>query len=57
VARTLTTSRGADGATTTETIEGWPSSTLAIGAPVAGRYTVTVTDAWGNLGSAEVDVP
>jgi len=57
VARTLTTSRGADGATTTETIEGWPSATLAIGAPVAGRYTVTVTDAWGNLGSAEVDVP
>lgn len=54
---TLVTSRGADGATQTTDIGGWPTSRVSIGAPAAGRYTVRVTDADGNFAVTDVEIP
>lgn len=53
----LTVSRAADGSTQTTTVADWPTSRVSIGAPGPGHYTVRVTDADGNTGAAEVDVP
>lgn len=53
----LVTSRAADGTEARQELDGWPASEVRIGAPAAGRYRVTVTDADGNAGTAEVDVP
>jgi hypothetical protein len=56
-AATLVTSRGADGATQTTDIGGWPTSRVSIGAPAAGRYSVRVTDADGNFAVTDVEIP
>jgi hypothetical protein len=53
----LVTSRAEDGTEVRTRIGGWPTSRVSINAPGPGRYDVTVTDAFGNVGTTGVDVP
>ena len=53
----IVVARDDNGGETVETVNDWPASLVAIEAPGAGRYTLTVTDGHGNAGSVDVDVP
>lgn len=56
VDRTLVVARTDGGDEMLQDIEGWPTARFSVEAPMAGEYTVTVTDAWGNTATFDASL-